>query len=179
MRMSFLSKLRYAGISRHELLHNYKQFIRTTLEHCSVAFHSSLTEDQSNKLEQCQAVALRIILQDEYLSYDSALVLTGLEKLSTRRQSRCLDFSLKCIKHEQNHRFFPTNPNMGNTTEVRNREPFVVNFARTRKYQESAIPFCQRLLNSHFRESAAVPGGDPGGAGAELGARGRRAGAGG
>ena len=72
MIMSFLSKLKYAGISRQELIHNYKQFIRTTLEYCSVAFHSSLSEDQSNKLEHCQAVALRIILQDEYLSYDSA-----------------------------------------------------------------------------------------------------------
>ena len=32
MRMSFLTKLRYAGVSREELLHNYKQFIRTSLE---------------------------------------------------------------------------------------------------------------------------------------------------
>ena len=29
-RMSFLSKLRYAGVERKELIHNYKQFIRTS-----------------------------------------------------------------------------------------------------------------------------------------------------
>ena len=181
IRMSFLSKLRYAGIGRKELVHNYKQFIRTALEYCSVAFHSSLTEEQSSKLEHCQAVALRIILQEEYLSYESALITTGLEKLSLRRQARCLDFSLKCIGHPENKRFFPRNPNIGSATEVREREQFVVNFARTRQYKESAIPFCQRLLNSYYRERSSVPGVGRAGAGAETGARGRsrRAGAGG
>ena len=148
-----------------------------------MAYHSSLTEDQANKLERCQAVALRIILQDEYLSYESALITAGLEKLSLRRQARCLDFSLKCIGHPENKRFFPRNPNIGSTTEIREREQFIVNFARTRQYKESAIPFCQRLLNSYCREKGAVPGDGRAGAGAETGTRGRgrsrRAGAGG
>ena len=85
MRMSFLTKLRYAGVNRKELLHNYKQFIRTALEYCSVAMHSSLTENQSKALEHCQAVALSVILQEDYESYESALTLTAIEKLSTRR----------------------------------------------------------------------------------------------
>ena len=106
-RMSFLTKLRYAGVSRKELVHNYKQFIRTALEYCSVAIHSSLTEAQSSSLEHCQAVALRVILQDDYLSYESAIITTGLEKLSARRAARCLAFSLKCIAHEDNKSFFP------------------------------------------------------------------------
>ena len=92
--MGFLSKLRYAGIGRRELIHNYKQFVRTALEYCSVAYHSSLTEAQSNTLERCQAVALRIILQEDYEMYNSALTLTGLDQLSTRRTSRCLDFKM-------------------------------------------------------------------------------------
>ena len=165
-----------------------KQFIRTALEYCSVAIHSSLTEAQSSSLEHCQAVALRVILQDEYLSYESALISTGLEKLSTRRAARCLAFSLKCIAHEDNRSFFPRNPNIGNSTELREREEFVVNFARTKQYQQSAIPACQRLLNKHFQErpaasspAGAVPGEGAGeGAGARTGAgegAGARAGA--
>ena len=156
MRMSFISKLRYAGVSRTDLILNYKQFIRTVLEYCSVAFHSSLTVAQSDSLERCQAVALRIILQDNYESYESALLLTGLEKLSLRRTARCLDFSLKCIDHHQNKRFFPKNPNLGNGSDVRDREEFTVNFARTKQYRESAIPYCQRLLNQHVRDKRAT-----------------------
>ena len=100
-------------------------------------------------------MALRIILQEDYESYRSALILTGIEKLSSRRAARCLDFSLKCTEHEQNSRFFPRNPNLGSSNEVRDREEFKVNFARTKQYKESAIPYCQNLLNEHAREKRA------------------------
>ena len=163
--MSFLTKLRYEGVSRKKLLHNYKQFIRTSLEYCSVAMHSSLTKHQSKSLEHCQAVALRIILQEDYESYESALTLSATETLSSRRLARCLDFSLKCIGHKENKRFFPRNPNIRNSQEIRDREEFTVSFARTKHYHQSAIPFCQRLLNTHFKEKGATggrEGADPG-----------------
>ena len=149
-RVSMLTKLKYAGETVENLLHIYKQFIRSKLEYCSVAFHSSLTLQQSKAIERCQAVCLRIILQDSYESYESALVKTGFKKLSTRRYDRCLDFSLKCLKHKQNRRMFPANPNLQNGIDLRQRERFHVNFARTKTYQNSAIPFCQNLLNTHF-----------------------------
>ena len=38
--------------------------------------------------------------------------------------------------------------------EVRNRESFEVNFARTESYRKSAIPYCQRILNKHFQSQA-------------------------
>ena len=153
MRVSMLTKLRYAGESIENLLHLYKQFVRSRLEYCVVAMHSSLTLQQSNALERCQAVSLRVILQESYVSYDAALEMSGLAPLSTRRLERCLDFSLKCIKHEQNKRFFPLNQNIDNQNNVRNRERFNVNFARTKTYQMSTIPFCQRLLNAHFSQT--------------------------
>ena len=145
-----LTKLRYAGEIVASLLHIYKQFIRSKLAYCSVAFHSSLTLKQCKAIERCKAVCLRIILQESYESYESALTLTGLKKISTRRSERCLDFSLECIKHKQNRRMFPTNPNLENDNEVRQRERFIVNFARTQAYQKSAIPYFQNLLNAHF-----------------------------
>ena len=161
-RVSMLTKLRYAGETVENLLHIYKQFIRSKLEYCSVAFHSSLTLNQSKAIERCQAVCLRIILQESYESYESALVKTGCEKLSTRRHNRCLDFSLKCIGHKQNKRMFPTNPNLQNGIEVRQRERFIVNFARTQAYQRSAIPYCQNLLNTHFAQLQEEGGVQPG-----------------
>ena len=169
--MSFLSKLRYAGVKRADLIHNYKLFVRSSLEYCSVAIHNSLTEGQNRALEHCQAVALRIILQSDYETYEQSLLLTGLEKLSARRAARCLDFSLKCIDHEQNSRFFPRNPNIDNARDVREREEFLVHFARTEQYRKSTIPACQRLLNSYFKERGSAP--DAEGAGQGAGARSR------
>ena len=117
-----------------------------------MVYHSSLTDQQSASLERCQAVSLRVILQENYVSYSAALEMTGLSRLSERRLARCLDFSLKCTKDSHNSRFFPLNPNLGNTLDTRGREQFKVNFCRTKKYQDSAIPFCQRLLNQHWHE---------------------------
>ena len=37
-------KLKYAGVKREDLIDNYKKFIRSVLEFCSVAMHGTLTE---------------------------------------------------------------------------------------------------------------------------------------
>ena len=132
-RMSMLTKLKYAGVCIDELIHMYKQYIRGTLEYCSVAISSSLTVQQSASLERCQAVALRIILNESYVSYSAALEMCGLELLGTRRLARCLEFSLKCIQHPQNARFFPLNPNLSGAQQVRYRERYKVNFSCTKQ----------------------------------------------
>ena len=144
-RLSMLTKLRYAGVSKEDLITIFKLFIRSCLEYNSVAFHSSLSSQQEDALERCQSVCLKVILQDNYISYEAALEMAGMETLKARREARCLDFSLKCLRHNTNKRLFPLNPN--NQTNVRAREKYAVNFARTNAYQNSAIPYCQRLLN--------------------------------
>ena len=58
-----------------------------------------------------------------------------------------------------------------------------MNFARTKQYQQSAIPACQRLLNNHFRERSAAggpqrPGGQAGAAAGEGAGEGAWEGAG-
>ena len=140
-RISMLSKLKYAGIGRSDLLTIYKLFIRSVTEYCSVVFHTSLTLDQSNKMEVIQKTCLKIILDKDYIDYQSALELCSIVTLSKRRQDRLIRFSLKCINDKFNKNIFPVNENS------HNRDSYVVNFARTSKYLKSAVPQCQRLLN--------------------------------
>ena len=147
-RLSMLTKLKYVGVGIEDLLEIYKLFIRSVLEYCSVAFHSSLTMEQTEKLERIQKTCLKVIIGDMYISYNIALEMCNLETLSSRRQKRCLNFSLKCLKYPQTAKLFPLRPT--NETNVRDPEVFSVNFAKTSTYKKSAIPFCQRLLNEYY-----------------------------
>ena len=139
------------GVCVDDLLDIYKLFIRSITEYCSVLFHSSLTQQQSNKLEAIQKTCLKVIYGETYTDYDTALEMSGLQTLSERRLTRCLDFSLKCLNHAKMSKKFPKNPNF--CKDLRFSELFTVNFANTKSYQQSAIPFCQILLNTHFRST--------------------------
>ena len=150
-RLSLITKLRYVGVSREDLLDIYILFVRSVAEYCSVSFHSSITKEQSYQLERIQKICLKVILGDSYEGYQAALDSCGLQTLSERREKRCLDFSLKCIKHPRNNRLFPKNP--GYNSRVRLSEKYTVNFASTDSYKLSAIPHCQRLLNKHLTKT--------------------------
>ena len=147
-RLQMITKLKYVGVRTEDLLDIFKLYIRSIAEYCSVVFHSTLTIDQSDKLERIQKTCLRVILGEMYIDYKSALEMSGLQTLSARRQARCLDFAQKCLKHPRNSRLFPLNnlPNL----EVRKMEKFKVNFAKTSAYMKTTIPYCQRLLNLHY-----------------------------
>ena len=160
-RVGMITKLKYAGVSKENLLLLYKLHVRSCLEYCVVAWHSSISSRQEAAIERCQAVCLKIILQESYVSYEAALEMTGLETLANRRTSRCLKFSQDCLKHKTNKRFFPENAETNKS--IRNKEKFKVNFAYTNIYKNSAIPYCQRLLNQqemNQREGEERKGGD-------------------
>ena len=147
-RLSMITKLKYVGFSLEDLLDIYILFIRSVTEYCAVAFHSSLTQDQSDKLEGIQKTCLKVILGEMYVNYQAALEMCGLQTLYGRRQKRCLDFAIKSVKHPRNRRLFPLNP-VSNDHFLREKQLFRVNFARTDAYKDSTIPYCQRLLNDH------------------------------
>ena len=149
-RVSMQTTLKYAGVPIEDLIEIYVLFIRSVTEYCSVAFHSSLTGEQTTDLERIQRTCLKIILAENYVHYVAALEMSGLDTLYQRREKRMLDFSLKCIKHPLNKRIFPLSEDVNHDT--RSREIFKVNFARTGTYKKSAVPYCQRKLNEHFAE---------------------------
>ena len=77
-----ITKLKYVGTSIEDLIDIYILYIRSIAEYCSVAYHSSLNQAQSDKIERIQKTCLRVILGEMYVSYEAALEMCGLQTLS-------------------------------------------------------------------------------------------------
>ena len=147
-RITMITKLKYAGTHRNDLIDIYMKYIRSILEYCSVVWHSSLTQQQTNNLESVQKLCLKIILGTDYKDYDSALQQCSLEKLVDRREARCLKFGLKSLTHPKHCKMFPINPQL-DAYDTRRPEHFHVNRANTEQYRKSTIPYIQRKLNNY------------------------------
>ena len=149
-RISMLTKLKYVGTPMEDLLDIYILYVRSLLEYCSVVWHSTLTVHQNNDIERVQKLCLKIILGPKYENYEHSLKISGLDKLSDRRESRCLKFGLKSLLHPLHSKMFPVNPHvLKGTSAVPKKEHFRVNWARTDSYRMSTVPYIQRLLNDH------------------------------
>ena len=107
MRLSLLTKLKYVGVSRTDLLDIYKLFIRSILEYASVVFHSRLTEEQSKMLDSIEKLCLKIILADQYEDYEGALKICSMSSLRDRRELRVEKFIKKALKHKKHKHMFP------------------------------------------------------------------------
>ena len=121
-------------------------FVRSQLEQSAVVWHSSLTEQQKNNLERVQRSALKIILGSRYQSYRKALDILNLEPLEQRRKYLCLKFAQRCTKNEKTKKMFPLNEKI-HGMDMRNREKFKVQHAKTNRLKNSAIVYMQKLLN--------------------------------
>ena len=144
-RMTILRKLYSFKIPVKDLVLIYIIYIRSLLEQSCVVWHSSLTEYDSSRLERVQKVSLRIILKDSYDCYENALHQTKLETLKERRTKLCLKFARSSSKNTFTSSMFPKNEE--NSFNTRNHESYKVQFARTFRLYQSAIPYMQRLLN--------------------------------
>ena len=78
----------------------------------------------------------------DYETYPQALDDLNLQTLSSRRETLCLKFAKKCIKHEKAKDLFPLN------LDHRNKDKYKVQFARKDRLMYSTIPQLQRLLNA-------------------------------
>jgi hypothetical protein len=61
-------------------------------------WHSAITQDEINDLERVQKVCLRLILKEDYESYEQALERTNLMKLADRHEKLCINFAKKIQK---------------------------------------------------------------------------------
>ena len=157
-RMTMLTKLKYVGVPTPDLLDIYILYIRSLLEYCSVVWHSTLTLEQSQEIENVQKICLKVIMGEEYSNYERGLIHCNLEKLSKRREDRCLKFGLRTLLNPTYSDMFPVNPHiLSPTHDTRNREHFKVNKANSESYSKSTIPYIQRMLNEYVKSQQKYP----------------------
>ena len=94
--------------------------------------------------------AVKVILGKDYVNYDEALSELKLESLEKRRETMALKFVKKSLENKNFSKLFPLRE-VKHGIRVRKSEKYVINQSRTKRHQESAVPYLQKLLNKdHF-----------------------------
>ena len=140
-----LRRLRILGANREDLMDVYCKQIRSILEYAAPVWHSSLTGEDRLKIERIQKSALRIILEDEYQSYTSALKLMQIETLFRRRQKLSMKFAKKFLVSEKFRKWFKTDHKV-TVTRGKGRK-FCQVYSWTLRYERSPVSYITELLN--------------------------------
>ena len=110
-----LTRFKRLGEDRDSLIKFYVLKIRSILMFGAVCFHSSLTQEDSRKLELQQKRSLASILGLEYRNYSHALKLTSLHRIDYLRSEACLKWATKAQANPHHTDLFPINPGIFET----------------------------------------------------------------
>ena len=138
-----LRHLRKIGFNQSELTEVYKTHIRPTVEYLDVVYHSLLTDEQDEKLENAQLGALRAIF-DHKLSGRKLREAARVETLRTRREQHCDKFAARCVENPRFSAWFPKN--QGRSARA-NTEQYQEKFARCDRLKNSPLFYMRRRLN--------------------------------
>ena len=138
-----LRRITKLGLKTESLLDVYAKEVRSILELAVPVWHSGLTKKQSLDIERIQKISFRLILGEEYSTYQQACKLLSAETLEQRRTKLCLKFAKK--NFQSDYCLFIKNTNKTNTRQ----KPSVVSEykCRTKRFQNSSLPYLAKLLN--------------------------------
>ncbi|XP_063953926.1 uncharacterized protein LOC135153732 [Lytechinus pictus] len=145
-RLFMLRSLKPFSCPPEDMILVFTGFIRPVLEYACQVWHSSLTQQQAKTIEGVQKRALRIILSNQYISYQNALSVTDLQTLSERRVQLCLSFARSAFKLNAVHGWFAP---AEQRRELRKQRVCVEPRSRTTRMKNSPVPFFHRLLNEY------------------------------
>jgi hypothetical protein len=143
-RLFFLRKLKRAKMSSGDLVAYYCTTIRPVVEYACAVWHSSLTEGQSEQLEQLQRRAIKTIFGAS-LDHEIACMIFDLDPtLASRREShtrrlfkQLCDNPCHCLHH-----LLPEKRDPEILKRLRNAKTYEPPFARTTRFQKSFLIHC-------------------------------------
>lgn len=146
-KMWLLRRLKKFHLDHEVILDYYLKEIRPLVEHGVPIWNSGLTKAQVRELENVQKVALKIILDDSYYSYDVACTLLNILPLEYRRSDLCTNFAVKLYKSPRSSEFFQPAENILNT---RSEQLLVTEkMSNTRRCFNAPHNYLARLVNKN------------------------------
>ena len=148
-RLWTITRLKSANVNANDIFYFYSMKIRSVLEFASPVFFSMLTSQNIADIERVQKIVLKIILAENYFSYEQACKAMLTVSLEERREHLALKFALSCLDNKQHNHFFKQRTST--YYELRNIKSFEEPQCKTNRYYSSPIPAMTRLLNKHFK----------------------------
>ena len=141
-RIYCITQLTRCSVNPKNIITVYCSIIRSVLEYCCQVWHPGITKQQSNEIEFVQKRCLKIIFPT--LSYNSALQISGLQKLSDRRERLVVELFHQIKSCDFMSDFFINRSKVQNT---RNHYSFNVPLTRTNRADRDFITYC---LQKHY-----------------------------
>ena len=129
------------------MIHIYKLFVRSALEHSSSVWHKSLTSENLNDLERVQKSAFRLILGTEYRTYENAQNILNIETLSELREALFQKFTLMSVQVNQMKNILKEKTKI-HSMIIRNTEQFETTRTTTERFRRSGGIQMQNTLNN-------------------------------
>ena len=140
-----LSRLDKLGLNESILFDVYTKEIRSVLELAVPVWHSGLTRTQSNDIERIQKLAFKLILKENYLTYNSACKKLATQTLQERRVKLCRTFAIKNLESE-NPFLEKLTKNINTRQSKMKAKEFKCN---TTRFYKSSLPYLARLINGN------------------------------
>ena len=139
-----LRRLKQYELDPFNIFDVYCKEVRSLLELAVPVWHSGLTKAESKQIESIQKTAFKIILGPDYIDYEVACTIFGVEPLELRRVQLCLKFAKKDLK-KPNTIF----TKIQKTSQTRSVPKLVKEHqCRTSRFEKSSIPYLSKLLNA-------------------------------
>ena len=139
-----LRHLKSVGFNEQELVRVYLSSVVPIADYCCAVYHSMLTDEQDEALENAQVAALRAIFGDYKLSARKLREKSGVKTLRQRRIEQCDKFAAKCAASDKFSHWFPLR---GGRTSERSGEKYQETYARCDRLKNSPIFYMRRRLN--------------------------------
>ena len=94
-RMVFLRKILSFGANRREMVQIWKTYCRSVLEQSAGVWQGALTQENRETLERTQKTFAKLILKNNYKSYEQSLQVLDLPTLDARQNQLTLQFAQK------------------------------------------------------------------------------------
>ena len=87
----------------------------------------------------------------DYINYEESLKSLNMDNLETRRLKLCTKMALKTCQIKKMKYMFPLRKEI-RSEQRRHTNKYIINKANTTRYQNSAIPFMQKMINEQDKK---------------------------